>query len=53
MTQFAVAKEILPQFGRVVGIIGQWFAEVFCASAFRFVLAVPHRNDVPIAAPAC
>jgi hypothetical protein len=34
MTQFAVAKESAQQFGGVVGIIGQGFAEVRRATAF-------------------
>lgn len=34
MTQFAVAKESAEQFGGVVGIIGQGFAEVCRATAF-------------------
>ena len=34
MAQLAVAEEIAQQFRRVIGIIGQRFAEVFCASGF-------------------
>jgi hypothetical protein len=48
MTQLAVTKEIVQQFWRVIGIIGQRFAEVFCASAFFFVMAVPHRDSAGI-----
>jgi hypothetical protein len=34
VAQLAAAKEIIQQFRCVIGIIGQRFAEVFCASAF-------------------
>jgi hypothetical protein len=36
VTQLAVTKEIAQQFRRVIGIIGQGFAEVFRASALSW-----------------
>jgi hypothetical protein len=45
MTQLAMAKQIVQQLSCVIGVIGQRFAEIFCARAFLLCHGSTHRND--------